>query len=118
MVTFLLAEGEGAGERFQDLGGGMVLATASTSLATITLSPVTEQGRNAASLTLGDALGSAVSVGVSGSIFAALHVSGNPQLTFATIMAAMVGVAVLALLASFRVGQVPNESYEPTDPGA
>lgn len=94
-------------------GFGMGLATASTSLATITLSPVTEQGRNAASLTLGDALGSSVSVGVSGSIFAALQVSGSLQLAFAPIMAAMAGVAVLALLASLRIGQVLNESYGP-----
>lgn len=99
-------------------GFGMGLATASTSLATITLSPVTEQGGNAASLTLGDALGSSVSVGISGSIFAALHVSGNLQLTFAILMAAMVVIAVLALLASLRVGQVPNESHEPNNPEA
>ncbi len=99
-------------------GFGMGLATASTSLVTMTLSPLTDQGRNAASLTLGEALGSSVFVGVSGSIFAALKPSGNLPLTFAPVMAAMLGVAVLALLASLRVGQVTNESYEPRRPGA
>lgn len=89
-------------------GFGMGLATASTSLTTISLSPVREQGRNGASLTLGEALGSSVFVGVSGSIFAALRGSGNLPLTFTSVMAAMVGVAVLALLASLRVGQVRN----------
>lgn len=94
-------------------GFGMGLATASTSLATMRLSPVTEQGRNGASLALGEALGSSVFVGVSGSIFAALQTNDHPSLAFAPVMAAMGGVAVLALLASLRVGQVPNESSEP-----
>ena len=58
-------------------GFGMGLATASTSLAVMTLSPVDDQGRNAASLNLGDALGSSIFIGVSGSIFAALRSGGD-----------------------------------------
>ncbi len=90
-------------------GFGMGLATASTALAVMTLSPVDHQGRNAASLNLGDALGSSVFIGVSGSIFAALQVNGNLSLTFGAVMASMTVVAVLALLASLRIGSVGNE---------
>ena len=87
-------------------GFGMGLATASTSLAVMSLSPLDDQGRNAASLNLGDALGSSVFVGISGSIFAALHGGGNLELTFGTVMFAMVVVGLLAIAASVRVGQV------------
>ena len=54
-------------------GLGMGLATSSTSLAVMTLSRGAEQGRNASSLNLFDALGAGLFVGVSGTIFAALH---------------------------------------------
>ena len=54
-------------------GFGMGLTTASTALAVIWLSRVSEHGRNASSLNLSDALGSALFVIVSGSLFAALH---------------------------------------------
>lgn len=87
-------------------GFGMGLATSSTSLVVMTLSAETEVGRNASSLNLGDALGSGIFVGISGSIFAALHPSGNLPVTFATVMIVMAGVAVLSFAASLRVGKV------------
>lgn len=90
-------------------GFGMGLATASTSLAVMTLSRESEQGRNASSLNLFDALGSSVFVGVAGSIFAALHPRGDLPLTFGTLLLAMAGIAVLAVLTSLRVGVVRNE---------
>lgn len=90
-------------------GFGMGLSTASTALVVMTLSRTAEQGRNASSLNLGDALGSGLFVGVSGSIFAALHPAGNEPATFGTVMVAMVVVAVLAVLASLRIGRVQNE---------
>jgi MFS family permease len=91
-------------------GLGMGFATASTSLATITLSTVDAQGRNGSSLNLGDALGSSVFVGVAGTIFGALHPGGNLALTFGVPMLAMGVVAVLAVLASLRVGPVGDAS--------
>ena len=93
-------------------GLGMGFATASTSLATITLSPVDAQGRNGSSLNLGDALGSSVFVGLAGTIFGALHPGGNLALTFGAVLLSMSVVAVLAMLASLRVGPVsdPTES--------
>ncbi len=90
-------------------GLGMGFATASTSLATMTLSPVDVQGRNGSSLNLFDALGSSVFVGVAGSIFAALHPGGNLQLTFAVVLLTMALVAVLAAAVSLRIGKVGSE---------
>jgi MFS family permease len=90
-------------------GLGMGLATASTSLAVMTLSNPAEQGRNASSLNLSDALGAGLFVGVSGSIFAALHVSGNLPLTFGTVLLSMSVLAVLAAVSSLRIGVVRNE---------
>lgn len=87
-------------------GLGMGFATASTSLATITLSSEDAQGRNGSSLNLGDALGSSVFVGVAGTIFGALHPGGNLGLTFGVSLLSMSVVAVLAVLASLRVGPV------------
>ncbi len=90
-------------------GFGMGLATASTSLAVMSLSPIDDQGRNAASLNLGDALGSSVFVGISGSIFAALHEGGNLALTFGTVLAAMGVVGLLATAVSSRIGLVSDQ---------
>ena len=90
-------------------GLGMGFATASTSLATMTLSAVDVQGRNGSSLNLFDALGSSVFVGVAGSIFAALHPSGDLVLTFGVVLLAMAVVAVLATVVSLRVGEVRSE---------
>ncbi len=87
-------------------GFGMGLATASTSLAVMTLSSAGDQGRNASSLNLGDALGSSIFIGLSGSIFAALHPGGNLALTFGTVMTVMAVVAVAAAVASLRIGTV------------
>ena len=92
-------------------GFGMGLATASTGLAVMTLTSAAEQGRNGASMNLGDALGSGIFVGLTGSIFAALHSSGNLPLTFGAVFAAMLVVCLLATASSLRIGLVTNESY-------
>ena len=90
-------------------GFGMGLSVSSTSLAVMTLSEQSEQGRNASSLNLFDALGSSVFVGIAGSVFAALHASGNLPRTFGTLLATMAVVALLAALTSLRIGAVRNE---------
>ena len=90
-------------------GLGMGLATSSTSLAVMTLSDVSVQGRNASSLNVFDALGTGIFVGLSGTIFAALRPTGNMSLTFGVVYAAMVGVALLAVGSSLRIGRVRNE---------
>jgi len=90
-------------------GFGMGLATASSSLAVMTLSQESEQGRNASSLNLFDALGSGVFVGVAGSIFAALRPAGDLALTFGALLLTMAAIAALAVLTSLRIGAVRNE---------
>ncbi len=91
-------------------GFGMGLATASTGLAVMTLTPAGEQGRNGASLNVGDALGSGLFVGLTGSIFAALHDTGNLSLTFGALLAAMIVVGLAATASSLRIGAVHNDS--------
>lgn len=91
-------------------GFGMGLATASTGLAVMTLTPAGEQGRNGASLNVGDALGSGLFVGLTGSIFAALHDTGNLPLTFGALLAAMIVVGLAATASSLRIGSVRNDS--------
>ena len=91
-------------------GFGMGLATASTGLAVMTLTPAAEQGRNGASLNVGDALGSGLFVGLTGSIFAALHDTGDLSLTFGALLAAMIVVGLAATASSLRIGPVRNDS--------
>ena len=90
-------------------GFGMGLSVSSTSLAVMTLSTEAEQGRNASSLNLFDALGTSVLLGVAGSIFHALHAGGNLALTFGVLLLTMTAVAALAALTSLRIGPVRNE---------
>lgn len=90
-------------------GLGMGLATSSTSLAAMTLSTAAEQGRNASSLNLADALGAAVFVGVAGTIFAALRPTGDLARTFGAVELAMAAVCLLGLLCSLRIGELRNE---------
>jgi hypothetical protein len=66
-----------------------------------------EQGRNASSLNLGDALGSGLFVGISGAIFATLRSGGDLGLTFGVLFAAMAVVALAAVGASTRIGHLP-----------
>ena len=64
----------------------MGLATSSTSLAVMTLSEPAVQGRNGSSLNLSDALGAGLFVGVSGTIFAALHDVTELSVTFGAVL--------------------------------
>ena len=90
-------------------GFGMGLATSSTSLAVMTLSEASVQGRNASSLNVFDALGTGIFVGVSGTVFAALSPTGNLSLTFGVVYTAMMVVTLLAVASSLRIGPVRNE---------
>lgn len=87
-------------------GLGMGLAVSSTSLATMSLSPTAEQGRNSASLQVGEALGNSVIVGIAGSVFATLHLTQTPQLTFTVSMATMMLFAALGALLATRIGRI------------
>jgi MFS family permease len=87
-------------------GLGMGLATSGTSLATMTLSGPADQGRNASSLQFGEAFGGGLFIGVGGTIFAALHPSGDLTATFSCVLGAMTVVGLLAVLVSLRTGPV------------
>jgi len=89
---------------------GMGLAMSSTSLATMTLSPPAEQGRNASSLQFGEAFGGGLFIGVSGTVFAALHPSGHVTTTFGSVLTAMSLVALVAVLVSLRIGPIRTAS--------
>lgn len=87
---------------------GMGVGTASTSVATMAFSSDAEQGRNASSLNLGDALGTSIFVGISGSVFSALRGGTDLSVTFGIAFAAMAVVGLLAVAASLRVGRLPH----------
>ncbi len=92
------------------LGGlGMGLSMASTSLAVMTVSTVAEQGRNASSLQLGEALGASIFVGLAGSIFNTLRPDGSSAAAFGGVLATMGLVAVVSFGMSLRVGRIDNE---------
>ena len=90
-------------------GFGMGLQNPSTSLAVMSLSEPAVQGRNGSSLNLSDALGAGLFVGVSGTIFAALHDATELSVTFGAVLGTMTIIAGLAALASLRIGPVRNE---------
>jgi MFS family permease len=96
------------------LGGlGMGLGTASTSLATMTLSKPAEQGRNASSLQFGEAFGGGLFIGLGGTVFAALHPGGDLVLTFGSVLGVMVLVALAAVLVSLRIGRIRSPAAGP-----
>jgi len=90
-------------------GLGMGLSMASTNLTVMAFSRPEEQGRNGASLNVSDALGSALFVALTGTLFAALQPAGSLEVAFGVLLAAMTGVALLAALVSLRIGAVRNE---------
>jgi MFS family permease len=81
-------------------GLGMGLGITSLSVLVLELSPVEEQGANAAAMQVSDALGSIVLIGAAGAIFAGLHRAGQDNagvflLIFAvTTVVAVVGAAL------------------------
>ncbi|HET7724866.1 MAG TPA: MFS transporter [Propionibacteriaceae bacterium] len=85
-------------------GFSMGFAVTSTSLAVINLSEPLAQGRNNAALQVSDNLGSSVLVAVAGTIYAALHPSGDLALTYGTLLVAMVVAAVAGVAVSSRIG--------------
>lgn len=91
-------------------GLGMGLAMSSTSVATMALSGSGDQGRNASSLQFGEAFGGGLFIGLGGTVFAALHPSGDLTLTFASVLSAMAVVSLLAVAASLRTGPIRNSS--------
>jgi MFS family permease len=94
---------------------GMGLLTASLSVLVLEQSAPADQGANSAALQLSDGLGSALLIGLAGSVFAALHghdVAGHGDGTvFLAIYAVMAAVALLGAALGRRVAV-------PVQPGA
>ncbi len=95
---------------FTVAGLGMGLATASTSLVVMQLSPVVELGRNTSSLQVGEMVGNALLAGAAGTLFAALGPRGSTELTFGSIAGLLTATALLAVLIASRIGHVQNHS--------
>ncbi|HEX8510431.1 MAG TPA: MFS transporter [Propionibacteriaceae bacterium] len=90
-------------------GLGMGLATSSTAVAAMALSRPDQQGRNASSLNLSDALGSAIFVGVSGTVFTIVHARAEQPLAFGTPLLLMAALSLLAALTTLRIGALPAD---------
>lgn len=95
---------------FGACGLGMGLQSASTNLATMQLSSEAELGRNTGSLQVGETAGNALFVGIAGTVFAALNPIAATEVTFGTQMTLLALVALLAIVASRRIGFVQNHS--------
>jgi predicted MFS family arabinose efflux permease len=91
-------------------GLGMGFSVSSTSLATMTLSPVDKIGRNTSSLQIGDYLGGALLAAVDGTVYAALHGRSSSETTFGVLFGVQVVVVLVAVWLSRRIGPVRNES--------
>jgi MFS family permease len=86
------------------IGGlGMGLGLTSLSVLVLELSPLEEQGANAAALQVSDALGSIVLIGAAGAIFAGLHAPGRDNAgVFLLIFLMSAAVAVIGAAAAPR----------------
>ena len=99
-------------------GVGMGLQSASTSLATMQLSPTSEIGRNTSSLQVGETTGNALFTGLAGTIFAALKTTAPDAVTFGSLMMAMAMLGLAGALAALRIGHVTNHSFVGGEQGA
>ena len=83
---------------------GMGLGMSSMSVLTLSLSPPGEEGRNSASLQVGDSLGSLLGIGLAGALFSVLQSRSLPGgESYAAVWLAMGLTGLLATLASLRV---------------
>jgi MFS family permease len=79
-------------------GTGMGLAMSSTSVLSLSLSPVAEHGRTSSSLQLADVLGSVMGIAAAGSVFAALHDGVRSDIpTFVLMWLVLAAVAALVV---------------------
>jgi MFS family permease len=87
-------------------GLGMGLGITSLSVLVLELSPIEEQGANAAALQVSDALGSIVLIGAAGAIFAGLHTPAQDNAgVFLLIFAVMAAVALAGAVIAPRAAR-------------
>lgn len=84
-------------------GLAMGLATSSTSVLTLALSPAEEHGRASSSLNLSDVLGAVLGISLSGAVFAALHdPNGSDTWVFVLMWAVLAGIASIVIASGRR----------------
>jgi MFS family permease len=84
-------------------GLGMGLATSSTSVLSLALSPVSDHGRTSSSLQVSDVLGSVMGISAAGAVFAALHnPNGSDIHVFELIWLSLAAVAALVMVSGQR----------------
>ena len=84
-------------------GLAMGLATSSTSVLTLALSPAEEHGRASSSLNLSDVLGAVLGISLSGAFFAALHdPTGSDTGVFVLMWAVLAGIASIVIASGRR----------------
>ncbi|WP_347352218.1 MFS transporter [Intrasporangium sp.] len=85
------------------MGLAMGIATSSTSVLTLALSPVEEHGRASSSLNLSDVLGAVLGISLSGAVFAGLHdPHGSDVHVFALMWAVLAVIAAIAIVSGRR----------------
>jgi MFS family permease len=83
-------------------GLAMGLATSSTSVLTLALSPAEEHGRASSSLNLSDVLGAVLGISLSGAVFAALHDPHGSDVGVFVLMWAVLAAIASVVIASGR----------------
>jgi len=89
-------------------GFGMGMASAGTSLATMTLSAPERIGHNTSSLQVADNLACAFIGGIAGTLFAGLHHWHSAEFTFAWLFGVVSALALMGVFLSLRIGPVRN----------
>lgn len=85
-------------------GTGMGLATSSTSVLSMELSPVEEHSATSSSLNVSDVLGSVLGLAGAGAVFAVLTTgAGEDAAVYTTIWGALAAVALVVVLAGQRI---------------
>lgn len=89
-------------------GLGMGLAMSSTSVLSLTLSPVSDHGRTSSSLQVSDVLGSVMGISAAGAVFAAMHNPGGSDLhVYELIWVSLAAVAALVMIGGQRTRTRP-----------
>ena len=84
-------------------GLGMGLAMSSTSVLSLSLSPVSDHGRTSSSLQVSDVLGSVLGISAAGAVFAAMHNPlGSDIRVFELMWVSLAAVAALVMFAGQR----------------
>ena len=74
------------------------------------LSGAHEQGANNSALQVAEGLGNALMTGLAGAIYAFVQRSGSAELSFLVLFATLLGVSLVGLWVTRRIGPIENQS--------